>query len=211
MKITKIGHSCLVIEENGVRILTDPGSYTTTQNRLTNIDAVLITHDHQDHCDINSIKIILVNNPGVEIITNPEVQAKLTAEGIAASLLEDAQTKKIKGVTIQGFGKKHAVVYPELPIAVNVGYLIAGRLFHPGDSYTVPTTPVEILAVPAGGPWHKLSESIDYAKLVKPKTAFPIHNAMFKDPKSTGHWQERFLTDAGINYIFIPDGESAEF
>ncbi|MBI2052837.1 MAG: MBL fold metallo-hydrolase, partial [Candidatus Ryanbacteria bacterium] len=29
MKITKFGHCCLLIKENGVRILTDPGTYST--------------------------------------------------------------------------------------------------------------------------------------------------------------------------------------
>jgi L-ascorbate metabolism protein UlaG (beta-lactamase superfamily) len=28
MKIKKIGHCCLVIETNGKRIMTDPGSFT---------------------------------------------------------------------------------------------------------------------------------------------------------------------------------------
>ena len=49
MKITKFGHSCLLVEENGVRILFDPGSYSTAQNDVKNIDVVLITHEHSDH------------------------------------------------------------------------------------------------------------------------------------------------------------------
>lgn len=49
MKITKFGHCCLLIEENGVRILTDPGTYSTQQSEVKNIDFVLITHEHADH------------------------------------------------------------------------------------------------------------------------------------------------------------------
>ncbi len=29
MKIKKIGHCCLIIETKGVRIMTDPGTFTT--------------------------------------------------------------------------------------------------------------------------------------------------------------------------------------
>jgi hypothetical protein len=34
-------------------------------------------------------------------------------------------------------------------VVPNVGYLIGGRLFHPGDAFTPPGQPVEVLAVPA--------------------------------------------------------------
>ena len=47
----------------------------------------------------------------------------------------------------------HAAIHPDLPPGVpNVGYLVGGRLFHPGDALTKPAEPVEVLAVPAGAP-----------------------------------------------------------
>ena len=50
MKITKIGHCCLVLEEESIKILTDPGSFTIEgQEQITDLDVVLITHEHQDH------------------------------------------------------------------------------------------------------------------------------------------------------------------
>lgn len=56
MKVTKFGHCCLLIEEEGLRILTDPGSYSTRQNDVQNIDVILITHEHPDHLHIESLK-----------------------------------------------------------------------------------------------------------------------------------------------------------
>ena len=50
MKITKFGHSCLLVEEGGARILLDPGKYSILQNNVENVDAIVITHEHQDHC-----------------------------------------------------------------------------------------------------------------------------------------------------------------
>ena len=41
MKITKLGHCCLVIEEKGLKILTDPGSYTDTQNNIKEIQELV--------------------------------------------------------------------------------------------------------------------------------------------------------------------------
>ncbi|MEK6878040.1 MAG: MBL fold metallo-hydrolase [Nanoarchaeota archaeon] len=59
MNITKYGHCCLLIDINGVRILTDPGNYSTMQDTAENVDFILITHEHSDHLHIDSVKTIL--------------------------------------------------------------------------------------------------------------------------------------------------------
>jgi L-ascorbate metabolism protein UlaG (beta-lactamase superfamily) len=73
MKITKFGHCCLLIDEKSLRILIDPGKYSDGQNSITNIDVVLITHEHQDHLHVDSVKSIIANNPSVRIMTNAGV------------------------------------------------------------------------------------------------------------------------------------------
>lgn len=52
MKITKFGHCCLLVEENNLRILIDPGNYLKRADDLKDIDTMLITHSHQDYLDI---------------------------------------------------------------------------------------------------------------------------------------------------------------
>ena len=47
------------------------------------------------------------------------------------------------GVPTTVVGEKHAVIHPELPHFDNSGYLLEVedlRIFHPGDSLTVPPT-----------------------------------------------------------------------
>ncbi len=58
MKITKFGHCCLFVEHAGVTILTDPGSYSDMDaiKALTGIDAFVITHEHQDHFHVDTLK-----------------------------------------------------------------------------------------------------------------------------------------------------------
>jgi hypothetical protein len=70
----------------------------------------------------------------------------------------------------------------------NVGYLLGGRLFHPGDAFTLPGQPIEVLAVPAGAPWLKVSEPIDYLRQVQPRVAVPVH--------------ERVLSTVGISIAY---------
>ncbi|MEK7103015.1 MAG: MBL fold metallo-hydrolase, partial [Patescibacteria group bacterium] len=89
MTITKFGHSCLLIEQNGTRILTDPGVWTSQQNDLTDVDIIIITHQHPDHFSINSVKALIANNPRAQIITNSSVGELLKTEGIAFQILEN--------------------------------------------------------------------------------------------------------------------------
>lgn len=96
MKITKFGHCCLLIEENGVRILTDPGTYSTQQSEVKNTDFVLITHEHADHFHIDSLKALLKNNPQAKVITNKSVCVLLEKENIAFSIVENGQNLEIR-------------------------------------------------------------------------------------------------------------------
>lgn len=222
MKITKLGHCCLVIEENGVRIMTDPGSFTTAQNGVKNIDIVLITHEHFDHLHIDSLKTVLKNSPGAKVITNRGVGKILLKEGIVYELLEDKQNKTIAGVLLEGCGEKHGVIYEDLGQVMNTGYFIANRFFYPGDALYDPQKsstdadahsigPVEILALPIVGPWMKSSEAVEYAKKLKPKVAFPVHDALLAYTKPFTFPHETFLPPAGIDFTIFADGETKEF
>ena len=77
-------------------------------------------------------------------------------------------------------GGRHAVIHPEIPVIDNTVYLVGdaqnpARFCHPGDSLFVPSSPVEVLAIPAAAPWMKMSETVDYLRAVAPRVAVPIH------------------------------------
>lgn len=211
MKITKFGHCCLLIEEKGVRILTDPGNYSTQQDEVKNIDYVLITHEHPDHFHIESVKAILKNNPQVKIITNKSVGALLQKEGITFSLVEDGENMDAGGVLIEGFGKLHALMHTSIPPVENTGFFVANKLFYPGDALTNPGKKVEILALPVAGPWMRLLEAIDYALEVKPKTCFPVHEAILKNPGSAHKLPPQVLEPAGIEFKVLEIDREYEF
>ncbi len=211
MKITKFGHCCLLIEEGGARILTDPGTYSAGQNNLTNIDVILITHEHADHIDLSSIKILISKNPQAVIMTNTGCSALLKKERIKYKLLEHGESVEINGVLIEGFGEKHAIMYPTLTPANNTGYFIGNRFFYPGDALYNPGKKVEILGLPVAGPWLKLSEAIDYTKEINPKICFPVHEGILKTPGSVHVIPPSILGPLGIEFKILKEGESAEF
>lgn len=214
MKITKYGHSCLLVEEGSVRLLIDPGQWSQVPE-LEAIDAILITHNHQDHCDPSTITRLLVKNPDAKIISHVEVGEMLQREGIAYTPIEEGARMEVNGVSVESFGTKHAIIYGDFPQCRNTGYLIAGRLYLPGDAlHDVPGKSVEILGLPTGGPWMRLSEAIDYAKKLSPKVAFPIHDAMYTTEYKEGLIPRIVggqLEVAGISFNNFGAGNSADF
>jgi L-ascorbate metabolism protein UlaG (beta-lactamase superfamily) len=209
MRITKLGHCCLLIEEAGLRILTDPGSYTReAQEKLENIDVVLITHEHGDHFHLESLKKILLNNPKAEVITNRGVGAFLRAEGISFNSLEHDEKHAVKEVLFEGYGSDHAPIYPGVPEVINTGYFIHNTLFYPGDALFNPGREIPVLALPVAGPWIKISEAIDYAKLLAPKRCFPVHDGMITPPGGFNKWPKTFLEPAGIEFLELALGEA---
>ena len=182
MHITKLGHCCLLIEENGLRILTDPGIFTVAKHQeLRNINVVLFTHEHPDHYHLGSLKKIIANNPQIVVLSNPSVGALLSGEGIAHTIVADGQTTEERGVLIEGYGSVHGVLHLSLPVVQNTGYFIAERLWYPGDSFTDPGKRAKVMALPVAGPWMKLSEAIDYCAAQKPELCFPVHDGLLND------------------------------
>lgn len=205
MRATKIGHSCLLIEEAELRILMDPGNYNPVPQEEA-IDAILITHEHDDHCYVPVIQKALKRNQAVEIITHDAVGKKLETAGLKWTAIRDGEAIERKGVKIASYGTKHARIHPVLPIFANTGFLIADRLFHPGDSFYQPPTPVEILALPSIGSWMKLEEAIEYAKAIKPKVVFPIHDGILIPAARTAKSLAQVLPPIGIKFVDAVEG-----
>jgi len=212
MNITKIGHCCLLIKTKGITLLTDPGEFTVEQNILTDIDAVLITHEHGDHLHTDSLKEILKNNPNAKVITNTSVRALLNKEGIESEVLEDGSQTILSEVSILGIDGKHEEIFEEFGQVQNTGFFIDNKFLYPGDSFIVPNTPVEVLALPVAGPWCKVSDAIQYALKVKPKKAFPVHDGQLQQGRIGGNHKvpEIILNNKDIEFIPLKNGESLE-
>jgi len=106
-------------------------------------------------------------------------------------------------------GRDHAVIHPDIPVVPNVGYLLGGRLFHPGDSFTPPGQPIEVLAVPAGAPWLKVSEPIDYLRQVRPQVAMPVHELVLSATGKAIHYRQLEQL-GGTTLRVLDDGRPVE-
>ena len=216
MTITKYGHCCLVIEVAGVKILTDPGNHEfaglgADPARLPKVDAVIITHEHPDHFHLPAMQRIVADNPGVTVYTTSKVSRQMSEAGLQTELLEDGKTSTVSTVPITGIGKLHAEIYGGWNRVENTGILVANRFFYPGDTFTLPGVPIEVLALPIAGPWMKMKEAVDFALMVKPRHAFPVHDGMLKTALPQHRLLETMLPPAGIQFVATEPGTTMEF
>lgn len=210
MKIKKIGHCCLRVEEKGVVVLTDPGVFSTGQNEERGVDAVLITHEHADHFHIESLKKVKENNPNIKIYANNAVKNLIEKEGMECIEIKDGESIEIKGVRVESFSCPHAQIYPSITPVWNSGFLIAEKLYLPGDALHNPGKKVEVLAAPVVGPWLNIQEVIDYIKEISPRIAFPIHDGFLQIPGPFHSVPKMLLQDSGIEFVVFEEGKTYE-
>ena len=210
MRITKFGHSCLLIEEGAARIMIDPGMWSEGHTETVNLDAIFITHKHPDHADPESLKKILAKNSGAPIYGNDQAIEELGRSGIAVERFVRHDTQKIQGLSVEAHGQDHAPIYPSVPRTDNTCLLIGGRLYHPGDSFHEPKVPVEVLALPVCAPWLRLADAIDFAKRLKPRLCFPIHDGMLKHVGPFYNLPQVNLEPEGIAWQVLEPGKMYE-
>lgn len=212
MKIKKLGHCCLVIEIDGKRIMTDPSNFDYGGDSVSerDISLILITHEHADHLHVDTLKEILKENPNAKIVSNTSVGKLLVEAGIEYIKVEDGENYDFEGILIKGFGDKHAQIYEDYGQVQNTGYMV-NSFCYPGDSFSSPNTQVDILALPVLGPWMKMKDAIDYAKELKPRICFPVHDGPLK-PFATFVYKipEHFLSKVEIAFKKLEIGKEEE-
>ncbi|WP_371516548.1 MBL fold metallo-hydrolase [Kitasatospora sp. NBC_01300] len=176
MRITKFGHACVRLEHDGTTVVVDPGAFTDLA-ALTGADAVLITHEHMDHFEEARLRAALEADPALRVWTNSEVAAQLDGVAQRVAVVGEGDAFEVGGVGVSVHGEWHAVIHRDIPQVKNIGFLFDGRLFHPGDAFTVPPHSVDTLLLPLAAPWSKAGEVVDYVREAAPRVAVPVHEA----------------------------------
>ena len=208
MQITKLGHSCLHVVDGDADLLVDPGTFSAGFEQLTGLTAVLITHEHADHLDLDRLPAVLAANPQAVVYADAGSSAKLQDAGIAVTPVSAGQTLDV-GTAVTVHGRTHAVIHSDIPVISNAQYLIGGRLLHPGDSLELPEVAVEVLAVPASAPWMALKEAVEFYRAVSPAVAFPIHERILANP-AMAYGLLAKLGPAGSSWREPADGDTFE-
>ncbi|MBS1878322.1 MAG: MBL fold metallo-hydrolase [Actinobacteria bacterium] len=196
MRIVYVGHATVLIELDGVRLLTDPvlGGWVGPLRRqgpapardvIADLDAVLISHLHRDHADLRSLRRL---GPGVPLIVPAGTAGFFAARGLGAVVeLAPGASHRIGPVTVTATPADH-----ELGRGLDadpVGFLVEGsrRLYFAGDTDLFegmaalgPDLDLALIPVwgwgPTLGPGHLDPErAARAAALLAPRVAIPIH------------------------------------
>jgi len=206
VRLTKFTHACVRLEDGDRVLVVDPGEWSE-EAALDGVDSVLVTHEHYDHVDIGWLTRVAAGNPRFRVYAPASVTDKLAELGGAAVTVSAGDTFTAGGFPVRAVGGAHAEIYEGLPGCPNLGYLVDDAVYHPGDSLFVPDVTVDTLLVPASAPWLKLGEALDFVRAVKPRRAYPIHDATLSvlGQQNVAGWM---TARSGTDYTWLTPGDA---
>ena len=185
MRITHLGHACVLVETGDQRILIDPGTFSPAFQDLTDLDAIVVTHQHADHVDAQRLPALLDANPEARLLVEPQTAGQLVAADLAAQHLATGETTHIGAVELTAVGQRHAVINEFVPRIDNLGVVLRAEgeptFFHPGDAYDAEPGDVDVLALPLSAPWAAARDTIAFARRIAPRVAIPVHDALLSE------------------------------
>ena len=178
MLVTKYPQSCLIVEVDGRRLLIDPGIFVSaahTPEELGHVDAVLYTHRHPDHLDTDLADTL--RERGIELFGNADVCELLGADNVTE--VSDGEPFTAAGVDVLPRDLPHVELVDGSPGPPNTGFLVDGRLFHPGDGVEITGLGARALAAPISGPSISFRDAYRLVESLGAETVVPIHYDMF--------------------------------
>jgi len=183
LKITFIGHGTLMFEFGGKVIHVDPWGKLADYSKLPKADLILITHEHQDHLDLDTINKIKTDKT-VVILT------KICADkGVAGEVMNNGDTKTVAGINIEAVPAYNLVHkrpdsgQPFHPKGAGNGYIMTfadKKVYVAGDTENTPEIKalkeIDIAFLPMNLPYTMRPDMLaDAATAFKPKILYPYH------------------------------------
>ena len=215
MKITKYPQSCLLIETKGKKLLIHPGTLKYKDdyfNIWNNVDAILITHKHPDHCNVEVLEKL---DKKIIIYSTKEVQDAY--ESLNIKIVKENDVFNIGDIKIEVVHAVHGYV-PFLKgkeIYENVGYIVddgENRLYATSDTICFRNEyKADILAAPVMGHGLTMSayETSLYAKEVGAILTIPVHMDNPKFPPEINYIKEMFENN-DVQYELLENDETIE-
>jgi len=202
LRIRFLGHATVLIELDGMSVLTDPilrGRIAALMRRRSlsrdvstdPVDAVVISHMHQDHLDVPSRQRL---GRDVRLLVPRHAGAFLARRGFRdAREMRASDAVAVGAVRIVATPARHGGVRPPFgPMGGCLGFVVEGsaRVYFAGDTDLFPEMaalgPIDVALLPVAGwgpvlgPGHMDPlQAARALRLIRPKVAIPIHWGTF--------------------------------
>lgn len=200
MHLTYLGHSTVMLEMSGLRVLTDPilrhrvGPLVRAEAPIApehygDIDVVLISHSHWDHLDYGSLRLV---GHDVPMVVPTGMGPRLRSRGFRTVVeLKPGQTTQIGALELQATEAAHRGFAPPIgPTDLAIGFLLrdGATVYFPGDTALfegmadlAARIDLALMPVWGWGPRAQAHEHLDplgaarALQLLRPTVAVPIH------------------------------------
>ncbi len=195
-----LGHSTVLVEIDGVRVLTDPilrrrvGPLVRTAEPIEDgawsaVDVVLLSHSHWDHLDLGSLRLL---GPDVPLVVPQGMGRRLRARGFTRVIeVTPGDVVQVGGLDIETIPALHHGFGPPIgPTELAVGFLIGGTrsVYFAGDTALFEgmrqlDRGLDLALIPVWG-WGPRARPTDHldpmgaahaVELIRPRVAVPIH------------------------------------
>ncbi len=216
MKITKFPQSCLLIETKDKKILIDPGKLKYKEeyfNIWNNVDVILITHKHPDHCNTEILEKI---NSNIKIYSTQEVQE--ANKSLKMNIVKENDILEVGKVKIEVVHAIHGyqpLLKGDKKINENIGFIVddgENRLYSTSDTICFENEyKANILCIPVTGHGLTMSafEAALYAKEIGAVLTIPVHMDNPSFPLDFKYLEEMF-NKYEIEYEVLENDESIE-
>jgi L-ascorbate metabolism protein UlaG (beta-lactamase superfamily) len=184
IKIKWLGHNSFSIEDNNIKIITDPYKITKQEKA----DLILISHNHFDHLSLDDLKSVSTENTSIvaaneciDMLKGFTFKEKI---GISPSEEKTVRGIKIKATRAYNLDKINPETKkPFHPKEDNkIGFLIelnGTTIYHTGDTDLIPEMSdlkPDIALVPVSGTYvMTANEAAKAVEKIKPKIVIPMH------------------------------------
>ena len=171
--VTKLTHSCVLVEADGKTALFDPGGYSVKDGMIRpesmpKLDYVVYTHSHGDHFNANFLKDLLwIQQPMV--IGPKDIKEVLEKEGVQANWRQENKD------VVMVAAPHEKLPWPDMVTPEHAAYHFMDMFTHAGDSHTLEESKA-VLAIALVGPWANTGEMVSKTLELSPKFMIPIHD-----------------------------------
>lgn len=167
-----LGHSGFRLMQGGKAIYIDP--FKVSEGSA---DLILVTHEHYDHCDPQSVENL--RSEDTVVIASQSCMPKLGR----MLVIKEGGRRTEKGITTEAV-PAYNIDKPYHPRGIGVGYVIMlgeKRIYHAGDTDRIPEMKglkgIDLALLPVGGTYTMSAEEAAAAvnEDIKPKAAIPMH------------------------------------